>query len=506
MVHLFKPTSYRTGTVLAVGATSVWKFLSFINALLVAAYFGVTTETDIYFYLIMLMGTTGSLVHSLNITAIIPEAMFLEETKPGQGKLVLNFFFKFYAVIIVFILLLGVCSPTYALASCSRFTLEQLTAHTLLIRLSFLLFGLQLFAFYLTAILEMYHRFTTSLLTPLNALFPLVFLLALGHQIGILSMMLGFVCSYAIQVVLLVYSLKKELHWNFACGGYTLSSRLKHNLGSIGVQSVLNIICGWLPIYLLSGMGMGLVSALNYAKQLSETPTEILTSRVANLSKLQLTEHVSRQDWQQGNINYLAVNHFLFFLLAPLAVFSCFYAQEIVLMFFQRGAFTVQDGVLAANFLRPLLFVMLFIAPGSLQANILSATRMWKEFFTYSLIGYFLMLILLPITMHYWGGLAYPYTLLFCNLLGLSIAYFFLKRFVSAWQATATWRQMGRIFSLNIIALVPSAIYGWYFAGSNPWITVLIGGIIFVATLGGLSYYSGDLQFFIRQCLPKSKI
>ena len=40
MVHLFKPTSYRTGAALAVGTTALWKGISFINALLIAAYFG----------------------------------------------------------------------------------------------------------------------------------------------------------------------------------------------------------------------------------------------------------------------------------------------------------------------------------------------------------------------------------------------------------------------------------------------------------------------------------
>lgn len=505
MVRLFKPTSYRKGTALAVGATGVWKFLSFINALLVAAYFGVTLETDIYFYLIMLVGIIVTLIHSLNLHAVIPEAMFLEEEKPGEGKHVLNFFLILYALGTLLILIGGLLFPAQLLAGCSRFTLEQLATHTLLIRLSACLFVLQLFSSYLTAILEMYHRFSTSLLSPLNAIFPLAFLLTLGHKIGILSMMLGFVCTHLIQVILLGYSLKADLRWNFFCKGYTLSARLKHNLGSIGVQNLLNILCNWIPLYLLSGMGMGLVSALNYAKQLAETPNEILTQRVANLAKIQLTEYVSCQDWEKANTNYLAINHFLFFLFAPLAIFSCFYANEIILLFFQRGAFTVQDGLLASSFLHPLLLVMLLCVPGTLQANVISATRMWKEFFMYALIGYFLMLLLVPFTMHHWGGLAYPYTLLFCNVVGFIITYGFLRKFVPLWKATATLRQMGRILSLNILALVPAAIYGWYFASANPWITVFTGGIIFMSALTALAYYSGDLQFFLGQCLPAKK-
>ena len=490
---------------MAVGATGVWKFLSFINALLVAAYFGVTRETDVYFYLIILVGIFITLIQTVNTTAIIPQAMFLEQKKEGKGREVLNFFLIVYGAGTLLVLVSGLLFPAQLLAGCSRFTVEQLAPHTLLIRLSFVLFTLQLFSLYLTSILEIYHRFSTSLLSPLNAIIPLVFLLLFGRKIGIISMMWGFVCSYAIQTILLSYALKKELTWELSFSPKVLTPRLKHNLTSTLIQALLNIACSWLPLYLLSGMGVGLVSALNYAKQLAETPTEILTQRVANVSKIQLTEHVTHRAWQAGNANYLSVNHFLIFLLTPLAVFSCFYAPEIVVMFFKHGAFTQQDGIAAARFLRPLLFVMLLLGPTMLQANVLSATRKWKEFLPYSLIGYLLLLVALPLTMFRWGGFAYPYTLLGCNLIGLAITYGFLRRFIPAWNGPSTLRQLGRILSLNIIALLPAAIYGWYFAGSNPWVTVIIGGIIFVATLGGLSYYSGDLQFFICQCLPVKK-
>ena len=211
---------------------------------------------------------------------------------------------------------------------------------------------------------------------------------------------------------------------------------------------------------------------------------------------------MAQNNWQRGNESYLTVNHFLFFLLTPLAVFSCFYAPEIISLFFERGAFTMQDGQMAAGFLRPLLFVMLLMNPILLQSNIISATRTWKEFLPYSLVGYVLFLVFLPFTMHRWGGFAYPYTLFGCNLIGCIVTFYFLRKQVPAWNGLETLRQFGRILSLNILALLPAAVYGWYFAGKNPWITVFVGGMIFMATLTGLSYYSSDLQFFLQRCWP----
>lgn len=493
---------------MAIGATGIWKFLSFINSLLVAAYFGVTLETDICFYLLFLGGIFVSLLLGLHTTVLIPEAIFLEEqpSTDRQGRQILNCFFFIYAVIVLVSLLAAWIIPTRLIAVFSRFSAEQLSQHVLLIRLSFLLFGLQLFATYFISVLEMYHRFSSALLSPLNAIIPLVFLLTLGNHIGIISMIYGFICSHSIQLILLLLTLKKELQWDFSFSWEVITPRLKHNLLSVGTQSVINLFSSWLPLYLLSGMGVGLVTALNYARQLAETPTEILTQRIVNLSKIQLTEYISHQDWQQTNKNYLGINHFLLFLLTPLAVFSCFYAPEIVIMFFKRGAFTLQDGLLAAGFLRPLLFVMLFIAPGTLQTNILSAARIWKEFLPYSFIGYFSFILAVPITMHLWGGLAYPYTLFVTNVIGTWTTYVCVRKYAPKLDGPSFLRQIAKILSLNIIALVPAAVYGWYFAGNNPWVTVFVAGVIFVTTLGGLSYYSGDLQFFLRQCLPNSKI
>ncbi len=488
---------------MAVGATGLWKTISFVNALLVAAYFGVTQETDIYFYLIMLVGIGIALIQSLNTSSIIPEAMVLRAQRAGSEQDVLNFFLFLYGFIALLFTLVGFLYPLKIIVWCSRFTLEQLVLNRPLVSLGFLLFGLQLLSLYLTAILEMYHRFSAALLSPLNAILPLSCLLVFGQKIGIISMMYGFVLSYFLQDILLWGALKKELHWQLRLPQNPLSHRLLHNLLSTGIQAVLNIINSLLPLYLLSGLGTGWVSALNYAKQLSETPTEILSARIANLSKIQLTEQVSHQNWKQGNENYLAVNHFLLFLLAPLTLFSCFYAPEIVTMFFAHGAFTAQDGQMAAGFLRPLLAIMLLTAPSLLQANVLSATRMWKEFLPYSLIGYFLFLVAVPFTMARWGGFAYAYTLLVTFVIGFLITYAFLRKQIPSWQGKTSLLQLGRICSLNIIALVPSAVYAFYFASSNPWITVFIGGVIFMTGLTSVSYYSGDLPFFIRQCFPK---
>ena len=133
--------------------------------------------------------------------------------------------------------------------------------------------------------------------------------------------------------------------------------------------AVMEIVNSLLPLYMLSGMGAGVVSALNYCKQLTDSPTEIVTNRVANISKIELTENASRGQINVFNKNFLSTNHLLLFILTPLAVFSCYFATDIVGLFFERGRFTAQAAADTARFLRPLIFTVILLVPSNLQSN-----------------------------------------------------------------------------------------------------------------------------------------
>ena len=166
MVHLFKPTSYRFGAALAVSSTLVWKLISFANALLIAAYFGAGSSTDIYFYLIMLMGFGVTFLQKMNQSVIIPEAMALETKTFGSGRNLLNIFFYLYVALLLMLAIIGYTSPIPLARLFSRFETALLLTNKTLLQMGFVLFGLQLLTNYLLSVLEMYRRFSTTLLSP----------------------------------------------------------------------------------------------------------------------------------------------------------------------------------------------------------------------------------------------------------------------------------------------------------------------------------------------------
>ncbi len=503
MVHLFKPTSYRKGAALAVGATLAWKLVSFANALLVALYFGADRATDVYFYIIMVMGFGVTFLQRMNAAVIIPEAMTLDAESPLGGRPLLNGFLYFYLLLALGLTALGLYCPVRLMEIFSRFGAAQLAEERTLLAWGFLLFGLQLLTYYLTAVLEMYRRFASALFTPLNALLPLACLLILGRTTGIIAMIYGMTAANAVQIAVFLWMMKKELAWNFIPFSARPARTFAKNLASNQLIELANIAASLLPLYLLSGLSAGLVSALNYAKQLADSPTEIFTLRVTNVSKIQLTESASRKDETALNADFLNTQHFLLFLLTPLAVFTAFYAPEIVTLFFKRGEFNAQDVRQAAAFLRPLMGVMWFMAPILMQNNVVAAGRKLKEFLPYALGSIILFIAVTPITVRVWGAFAYPYAQVACCFAGLYLNYLFFRKYFPFVAYGFSLRRTARLAAVNILALFPSAVYAFFVAGTNAFVTVLIGGIIFLAALYWLVRQSGDWDDFLHQLFKR---
>ncbi|MBR4592393.1 MAG: hypothetical protein IKO35_04210 [Elusimicrobiaceae bacterium] len=496
MKILFNPTSYRRGAVWAVGATAVWKVLSFLNALLIAAYFGAGKATDLYFYLILAMGLGVYFLQRMNAAVIIPEAMTRDAQTPGQARPLLNFFLYFYVALLILLTVAAWFFPVTLGRIFSRFPQADLTAQRSLLTLGFILFGLQLLASYLQSVLEMYHRFTSALFTPLNALLPLVCLVMLGGKCGIASMFYGFIASYLLQSIVFAGWIKYGLNWEFRWQGFYAGKQFLHNLGSNQLMELANLVSSVLPLYLLSGLSAGLVSALNYAKQLSDSTNEVLTLRVVNLSKIQITEDMAASRWDACNRHYLMTHYVLWFLLSPLVVFSFYYAQDIITLFFARGAFTQRDALEAAAFLRPLLLILLILPSVLMQNNMAAAGRKVKEFLPYGLFSTGLFIVLVPLAIWLWGAFAFPYMQLVCYLAGLAVSAVFLHKYFPAFVLKESYRQALHVVSINLIALVPAGVCGALTAGLHVWWRIGSAGILFVGFLMLITWKSGDLKMF----------
>ncbi len=499
MNTLFKPTSYKRGATLAVGATLVWKVISFANALLLALYFGADRQTDVYFYLIMLMGFGVAFLQRLNQTVLIPQAMFLRQQHEPTARRFINMWLYMYGGLGLTLAIAGSLWTQPLWHILSRFGGPILAQDKGLLVCGFILFGLQIITYYLTAVAEMYQFFKTAWLGVLNAVCPLGCLLLVGGQVGIISMVYGFLLANMLQIAVLIYLLRTQLGWNFAPAWVPLRTDTRQHMLTGQTLAVLDMVNSWLPIYLMSGMNAGVVSALNYCKQFTDSTTEVFTARVANVAKIEMTQQAAATQTQSFNQTYLRANYVLVALLAPLVVFSCYFAPQIVALFFKRGNFDAQAVQHTVCFLRPMLWVVFLAVPGYLQNSALAATRKIKESFPYALTSGLVLSGLLWTLLARYGAFSYPYLLGAGLVIGFVLnAFLFQKQipFVSYW---APFYTLIRFSVLAAGALIPAGLLSKILPDTH-FVQILGCGTVFVVGYGVLLALSKDAkqlrQFF----------
>ncbi len=493
MKTLFKPTSYKKGTVLAIGATFVWKAISFANALLLALYFGANRQTDIYFYLIILTGVGVAFLQRLNQTVLIPEAMFLTQQNKSTGEKFATMWLYIYVLLGLLIVGISLLCPEQIWEILSRFG-EKLLAHDKALLVWALgVFALQIVTYYLMAVAEMYKFFRTAWLGVLNAICPLVALLAWGAKVGIISMFYGFFIANVLQIVSLVILLKTQVSWSFCPAWIPLRTRTRQNMLTGQTLAVLDMVNSWLPVYLMSGMGIGFVSALNYCKQLTDSTTEVLTARAANVAKIEMTEQLAQNEPTQANDTFINATYILLVILAPLAIFSCYFAPQIVDLFFKRGQFTAQAAQNTISFLRPMLLVLLLTVPGYLQNSALAAGQKIKEWFPYALTSGLIFAIMMGYFIPKQGAFVYPYLIGSGLAIGFILNAFLFKTHLNFLNYFKPLGLTLRFAVLAAFALVPAALLSGILA-QNCWIQIFGCGPVFVITYVGILYLTKDAK------------
>ncbi len=493
MKTLFKPTSYKKGTVLAIGATFVWKVISFANALLLALYFGANRQTDIYFYLIILTGVGVAFLQRLNQTVLIPEAMFLTQQNKSTGEKFATMWFYIYVLLGLLIVGISLFCPEQMWGILSRFGGRLLAHDKALLVWALWVFALQIITYYLMAVAEMYKFFKTAWLGVLNAICPLVALLILGEKVGIISMFYGFLVANMLQIVILVILLKTQMSWSFCPAWVPLRTRTRQNMLTGQTLAVLDMVNSWLPVYLMSGMGVGFVSALNYCKQLTDSTTEVLTARAANIAKIEMTEQLAKNESAPANETFINATYILLVVLAPLAVFSCYFAPQIVDLFFKRGQFTAQAAQDTVSFLRPMLFVLLLMVPGYLQNSALAAGQKIKEWFPYALTGGLLFTIMMGWFIPKQGAFVYPYLIGASLIIGFMLNAFLFKKHLPFLHYFKPLYLTLRLTACAAAALLPAGLLSGMLSPTG-WVQILGCGPVFVGAYGGILYVTKDLR------------
>lgn len=429
-MNIFKIESYQKGIAISSFFNIISKFILFFNSIVVAYYFGTQTKTDIYFYVMSsIIGLMVTLISGLNMTVFIPESMRLREQESEEKSMFfLNFFLYIYMVIGIIITIPLLFNYIGIFNLLSKFGEKALQENHLLLILFIPLFSLILIVNYLTDILTSYKYFTIPMFASIINNFLALFFIVFFHNIfDIQSILIGLNIAFIINIILLLYLMKRKLNWKFNFRKIEISQNVRKTIIYSQAGNIASILGSFVPSYILSSFGSGIITALNIGQRLANTPSDFITSQFISISGIRYNELYSKKEFERLNMVFSETAKFLIFILIPISVLMFLFADEIVRILFFRGKFDMTSVKNSALFMKYLVLLLPFYAINSLAAKLYMAAQLMTYAFWYQIIANLMLIGLVWFGIKEFGAIGFPYALITQFALNLIVVYFFFR-------------------------------------------------------------------------------
>jgi putative peptidoglycan lipid II flippase len=120
-------------------------------------------------------------------------------------------------------------------------------------------------------------------------------------------------------------------------------------------------------------LGPGSVSVLSYGNKVPNAINTLLVTAIGIVLLPHFADMVKAKQWQESRALHLRLSGILFVLGAIAALIGIVFAEDIVRLLFQRGAFSVTDSQKAAEVMRIYLLQLPFLLTAMLSSRALAA-------------------------------------------------------------------------------------------------------------------------------------
>jgi putative peptidoglycan lipid II flippase len=456
-----KIESYRTGIVISTVFNIINKGFVFLNSLLVAFYFGAQLKIDIYFYAYNTILIIAAFMTNLNSTVLIPESMRIRMSQ-GEGVAMhfLNLFIYGYLLFTLLIFFVFLINPVHAFITVSRFKAVGLIENSAILTLATPLIVLIPIVNLLTDLLTSYKFFSIPMISGiLNGIFSVLFIIFFHTTLNVLSLLMGLLLSYSINCILLIILMKKKLHWDFGLVKLRIDNRIWKNIGFAQAGNITSSLTSYFPLYLLSAFSPGVISALNFAQQISSLPTVLITNQFSSVAGIKFNELYARKQFDELNQTFLSTANFLLFILVPISGLFFIFSSEIVTILLKRGAFSNEAVSNTSLFLRWLGLLAPTLVINTLFARLFMASHKILESFRYQVVFNLVLLGCIYASVRQFGPIGYPVTWVSAYTLNVLFCYLLEKRYFNLISYSLVLKNFLLIVIVN--ALVGLVVYEW---------------------------------------------
>jgi putative peptidoglycan lipid II flippase len=326
----------------ATGVSLLVQVLAFLRQVLIAAYFGITREFDIY---VMIYSLATFLVFTFaNIfeSVVVPHLVRRRETEGSEGarRLAAAILRLSYVLGAVASILLLAAAPLVAPIMATGFSPED-RARLVSLVWYFLPWTLTSLPYYAAAAAhKSAWRFTRVFVAEIVVVAVSIVVLVLWHD-NIRTLPLAYAAGYCVGFVLL--SIGAEL-WQHLLGRLPSVRSVVRNIAELYLANQIGNVSGVVDRHMQSFVPPGGIAAINYSSQLVMSLGGLLTFREIFLVPLSVeADRAQRLERLLSGMVLLAV---------PVAGFVVCFAADIVTVLFQRGRFDAAATALTAEVLR----------------------------------------------------------------------------------------------------------------------------------------------------------
>ncbi len=451
-LELIKAESYKRGMALSVLFNIISKGILFLLTIIIARYFGSNIKTDIYFFVFASMILFSSFINSIDTTVLIPESMRLRE-KDGEAKAMgfLNYFLLIYLIIGVLFTIGMYFFGTSVFGLISKFAAADIIAYRNYFLSGSLFFIFHVLTNYLNNILTSLKYFSLPMvISSVKSCVVIICIFLLRAEYDVMSVIIGGLISYAINLAIQLYLLHKINHWKFTFKKPVIHKTIWSNIFYAELGQATTVASSMFPLYLLSGFGSGIISVMNYGKNIADIPNTLVTSQFANVSGIKLNEEVARKDYAGMNKTFLHISKLMIFLLVPMGCLMFVFAEPIVELFYKTKNFTQQAVLDSAKFMRLLSITIFSIGINAIVTRIFIAVQAVKQAFFYQVSLNVILIISIWLFTKSYGEYGYPYGVIVTNLFNLFGMYFICKKYFATIEYGKILKYTTGIIAVNL--------------------------------------------------------
>lgn len=489
---IFRIQSFRQAAFWSTAISGFSQGLALLFGVLMAAVFGAGEGTDILYYSIGIFALISQLVQSGNVSVLIPEAMRRRHQIGEEDAMAfINRFMVFIGILIAIVTLLLLWNPVKVFALFSRFSTEALARHSRLVFWLVLSFPLQVVAQLLLDVLVSYKFLALpATLSCVNRVLSIVIVWCFHGRLGLLSVPLGMTLGFAFQVLLNLGLLHGVVKWRVNAWRTRIESRTIHNILWVELGNGVTSLAGYLPLFLYSGFSAGILTAMNYARRMSNVPVELLAQQISAVTAVKFNELVARRQGDELNAELGRIARLLLFILVPVAVLLGLIGSDLTQILFGHGKFRGEAVSFSAVLFSAFMLNLPLTGINTIFARYIVARQAIRYAVGWNFFSSLLNMAVMLFAVTRWGPIGFPIGIFLHMLIYLMLLSVSMRRWTPGLSLWPVWRAYVLTMAACGVAAVPAWLFRMRWGSGLPhWGNGMVSAALFSFAYGALLFF-----------------